>query len=774
MQLTIDQALQKAVEAHKAGQIQEADRLYTAILKAQPKHPDANHNLGVLAVSVGKANEALPFLKTALEANPSIEQFWISYIDAFMRLEKLEDAEAALEQAKYHGLKSEAIREVEERLFRTVKNTIPVANHRHKRAIELRDSGNYTDAIELLAADAKFINTNVITLCLLAHCYILNDELEAASLTLNKAKEFDSQIALIGWNEARLLLKEKRIKEALSVARLTHQRYPNDVEGFGVLGACLRVNGKLDESMVILDRAILSDPNFAEALMHRGLIKLALEDKLEALLDLEAAYQLKPHLSQIGDLILSILYELKDAGRAIPLLNKKIKLNPNDENLHVNLALCYHELGYFDDAISAYYNAIKIRPDFAEAYNNLGVTLREKNCIENAVEAYKNAIAIRADFAEAHNNLGVCLREQGNLIEAMRAHQNAISVKVDFPEAYNNLSAIFEELGEIESSITALTDAFSVQPDFPETLVNLSNLNSQLLGLGFVNEELSKNIWKCVNRQIGIPKLEIFQAITALLQADQKAVLRHLKNYSDCAPTKLSKLKNKDQIFCAAYHIFLSKLTMTQFKYKTQKTDIGSVYHLGESHCLSYAHQRVKIGNKNYIIQPKITYGAKAYHFTTQNNNAFKAITKLNFESLNKASIVFLSFGEIDCRPNEGFNKAAKKLDVAVTELIETTVKEYISWFLRLNQVLDHRLIFFNVPAPVYDPSISHELNAEVAKNIQSYNSALEKYSLQFNFETVDVHGFSMGENGFSNLSYHIDDHHLGSEAIALFEQQLN
>ena len=53
MELTLDQALQKAVEAHRAGQVQDADRLYTAILKAQPKHPDANHNIGVLAVSVG-------------------------------------------------------------------------------------------------------------------------------------------------------------------------------------------------------------------------------------------------------------------------------------------------------------------------------------------------------------------------------------------------------------------------------------------------------------------------------------------------------------------------------------------------------------------------------------------------------------------------------------------------------------------------------------------------------------------------------------------------
>ena len=70
-ELTIEQALKQGIEAHKVGQIQEADRLYTAILKAQPKHPDANHNMGVLAVGVGKVQEALPFFKTALKANPA-------------------------------------------------------------------------------------------------------------------------------------------------------------------------------------------------------------------------------------------------------------------------------------------------------------------------------------------------------------------------------------------------------------------------------------------------------------------------------------------------------------------------------------------------------------------------------------------------------------------------------------------------------------------------------------------------------------------------------
>ena len=54
MELSIEQALQQGVAAHKEGKLQDAERLYRAILQSQPAHPDANHNLGVLAVSVNK------------------------------------------------------------------------------------------------------------------------------------------------------------------------------------------------------------------------------------------------------------------------------------------------------------------------------------------------------------------------------------------------------------------------------------------------------------------------------------------------------------------------------------------------------------------------------------------------------------------------------------------------------------------------------------------------------------------------------------------------
>ena len=104
MELTIEQALQEAVAADKEGKLQDAERLYCAILKSQPNHPDANHNLGVLAVAAGKPLESMPLFKLALEANPKIEQFWLSYVDVLMRLEHFDEAKRVLVEAEQSGV----------------------------------------------------------------------------------------------------------------------------------------------------------------------------------------------------------------------------------------------------------------------------------------------------------------------------------------------------------------------------------------------------------------------------------------------------------------------------------------------------------------------------------------------------------------------------------------------------------------------------------------------------------------------------------------------
>ena len=85
MELTIEQALQQGVAAHREGRLQDAERLYRAILESKPGHPYANHNLGLLAIAINQVEAALPLFKTALDANPKVERFWLSYVDALVK-----------------------------------------------------------------------------------------------------------------------------------------------------------------------------------------------------------------------------------------------------------------------------------------------------------------------------------------------------------------------------------------------------------------------------------------------------------------------------------------------------------------------------------------------------------------------------------------------------------------------------------------------------------------------------------------------------------------
>ena len=160
MELTLDQALQKGIEAHKAGQVQEADKYYTAILKAQPKHPDANHNMGVLAVGLGKVQQALPFFKTALEANPSKAQYWLSYIDTLIKLDKMPDAKAIFEKAKSNGAKGDAFDQLEKRLEDVRNNTTETTlntqlkdppQDKVQSLIDLYNQGQFEKALECVS-----------------------------------------------------------------------------------------------------------------------------------------------------------------------------------------------------------------------------------------------------------------------------------------------------------------------------------------------------------------------------------------------------------------------------------------------------------------------------------------------------------------------------------------------------------------------------------------------------------------------------------------------
>ena len=253
-ELTLDQALQKGIEAHKAGKVREADQYYTAILQAQPKHPDANHNMGVLAVGVGKADQALPFFKTALEANPSIEQFWLSYIDALVKLEKLVDARAVLEQAKSTGVKGDAFDQLELQLNTSsaeVKNqtqkdtpTLPnildeltldkalkLANKKIKDGLSEEAKKIYQDVLKKFPKNKKAADGLKLL----------------AGGSIGKAPKVQEPSQ--DQQKSVITLYSQELQQALDQAKTLLQQFPNSIFLYNLKGAADRGLGQIDDAI---------------------------------------------------------------------------------------------------------------------------------------------------------------------------------------------------------------------------------------------------------------------------------------------------------------------------------------------------------------------------------------------------------------------------------------------------------------------------------------------------------------------------------------------
>ena len=477
MELTIDQALQKGVEAHKAGNVQEADSYYTAILQAQPSHSDANHNMGVLAVGLGKVQEALPFFKTALKTNASVAQYWLSYIDALIKLDKITDAKAVFDQAKNKGAKGNGFDQLEIRLAQFTQIDDNQSNEKIlDKAIELRERGKYDEAIDFLTSKKDSFATTPNLPAILSHCYMLNDNLKQAKVYLDAAKKINPDIPSVGWNETRLLLKQNKVNEALALAYKTNKLFPDDIEGMAVLGSCLRASSRFDESLKYLNKAIELSPDYAEALINRGLVSLAKKDKARALEDLEKAHHLKPHIKQIWYLVLNLKMEIKEFESVIILAEEMIKISPLDDKILASVALCHQHLQNYEKAVAFYNKALTINPNYGDSWANLGSALKMQGRSGKAIAAYSKALVINPDNAAVHNNMGVALQDLNKLDEAIEAFDKALQLKPDYPEAYNNIGISLRDQGKAEKAIEAFCKALHIKPDYADAHRNLSSI----------------------------------------------------------------------------------------------------------------------------------------------------------------------------------------------------------------------------------------------------------------------------------------------------------
>ena len=275
MELSLSQALKKGLEAQRAGKVQEADRYYTAVLKVQPKNPEANHNLGVLAVGIGKVEEGLPFLKKALEINPEKAQFWLSYIDALIKMDLLDDAKVAMAEVKSKGFVGQKIDDLKARL--KGPNRASFLKYTEKKSQpKILDTLKLDQAIKLAKnkvkngsyQEAENIYQEILTKFPKNKKAIIGIRDLSNKVVENTSRAQNPNKVQMQW--LINLHSQGQFNKASSKASQLLLEFPGSAELYNFIGSTNKSLGKLEEALVSYTKALSIKPNYAQAYYNMG------------------------------------------------------------------------------------------------------------------------------------------------------------------------------------------------------------------------------------------------------------------------------------------------------------------------------------------------------------------------------------------------------------------------------------------------------------------------------------------------------------------------
>jgi predicted O-linked N-acetylglucosamine transferase (SPINDLY family) len=242
-----------------AGRLELAEQLYREILRTEPKHAAANHCIGMLQLQLRQPVVGIPYLLTALEANPQSPDYWLGYLEALLASGRTEEARNGLTLGRQHGLEGSGVEAFAQRLATRLQQ--PAAEPNSPSPAGPPDLVRAERRRHSRAADRK----EGALLALLKY-----GDLAAARRAAQQLTERAPERGL-GWKVLGFLLwSEGHHVDGLAAMQLATQLLPGDAEAHTNLGAALTQLERFDDAEISLKLAVDVDPGFTAAYTHLG------------------------------------------------------------------------------------------------------------------------------------------------------------------------------------------------------------------------------------------------------------------------------------------------------------------------------------------------------------------------------------------------------------------------------------------------------------------------------------------------------------------------
>ena len=209
-----------------------------------------------------------------------------------------------------------------------------------------------------------------------------------------------------------------------------------------------------------------------DALHIMGVLLGMEEQHQEAILHFKQAIKVNPNHNLVHFNLAKALSETGDDAIALKHHMTATRLAPKHAEAWLNYGRSLSKLTKFEEAIKCYNKALQLNPKLMEALSNKGAAFNDLGRFEEALAIFDQAININSNHAETWSNKAIAHGELKQFDFAFSCYDKAIELKHDYAVAWSNKGASLKELKRFQEAIACYDHVIQLAPDFVEAWVN--------------------------------------------------------------------------------------------------------------------------------------------------------------------------------------------------------------------------------------------------------------------------------------------------------------
>jgi len=380
--------LNTALKYHKNGQLPEAEIIYRHVIEEDPEDYNALNLFGVLLYQHGRLDEAVEYVKRAIELHP-IAYFYINL------------------------------------------GNIYTAQNEPDKAID-----QYQNAVNFDAADAD-------PWFGMGACYKSKNQLEKAIECYEKAITLNPSYCSAHINLGNIYNEKKDYNKAIEYYKKAILFNQNDADVYNSLGKVYFTRYEFDEAKYCYEKAIKIKPNFENAYLNLSELYKIKGEINQAVQNIHMALEINPENYEAYIGLGNLMIYINRTEEALDCFNAAMQINPDKSGTLLNIGNAYRDSGNQEKALEYYLKAQELLPDSPEVLVNLGNAYSDLNEFDKAVDFFKKAIDIKPDMIIAYLNLGHLYIERNNPDEALIYFKKALEKDPNYAETHFNLGTTY-------------------------------------------------------------------------------------------------------------------------------------------------------------------------------------------------------------------------------------------------------------------------------------------------------------------------------------------